>query len=274
MSKRSSNRTTKPERSALVKLPASTPNLSLRELGLWKDYFVEISAPRVCTLPISIKQKDERPSKLLENFKNYYISNQVQITEHDTTIYVLRTYSGISVRSEYRIVDCFRLSDTKDSDFPKAIIALHYVKTPENDEPYLDRTLFVEEPLKADSKSSPVRGQQLGERFLLVAEDLEKEISYRFYVPGGQKSGPLYGQYVQDDALGSVDIEQLDQGRGRYKSTAVVWRKWEPLEDPGTEEWKGNNVALSRIVEERQLYVKPLLESHESSAGMRNSGRE
>ncbi|KAF5869298.1 uncharacterized protein Bfra_011105 [Botrytis fragariae] len=123
----------------------------------------------------------------------------------------------------------------------------------------------------------------------LIAEDLEEEISCRFYVPGGQKSGPLYGQYFQDDALGSIDIEQLDQERGRYKSIAVVWRKWgPPLEDLGTEErkhepplrklttekWKRNNIALRHIVEERQLYVQSLLESHGISVGMKHRGRE
>lgn len=51
-------------------------------------------------------------------------------------------------------------------------------------------------------------------------------------MPGGQNSGPLEGQYVQYDTLGSVDIEKLDQGRGLCKSTAVVWRKWaRPLQD-------------------------------------------
>ncbi|TGO49295.1 hypothetical protein BCON_0214g00110 [Botryotinia convoluta] len=229
MTNRYSIRVTNPERSALVKFPTSTPKLSAREPGLWKDYFQDPSAARLCTPSSRLKQKDVQNSQLLEGFKNYYISNQVEITDHDTILYVVRTDSGMSVKSEYHIVECLRLSDTIDSGLPEAIIALYYVKTPENHKPYLDRALFVKEPLKADPKNSPARGRQLGARFLSISEGLEEENSYRFYVPCGQNSGPLYGQYVQDDdALGSVDIEKLDQGRGRYKSTAVVWRKWEP----------------------------------------------
>ncbi|TGO25089.1 hypothetical protein BPAE_0088g00420 [Botrytis paeoniae] len=288
MTKRSSNRNTKPERPALAKPPTSNPKLSAKELGLWKYYFQDPSAPRLYTPPTSTTKEYVQHLELLENFKNYYISNQVEITEYDTIIYVLRTYSGMSVRSEYNIVDCLRLLDPKFSGFPEAIVALYHVKTPENDKPYVDRALSVMEPLKAVPKNSPAKEQQLGARFLSIAEDLEEEVSCRFYVPGGQNSGPLYGQYVQDDALSSIDVEQLDQGRGRYKSTAVVWRKWgPPLEDLGTEErkrepplqkltteeWKRNNIALRHIVDERRLYVKYLLEYHESSAGMIHRGR-
>ncbi|TGO15552.1 hypothetical protein BTUL_0039g00700 [Botrytis tulipae] len=222
MTERSSNRTTDRERSALVKLPTSTPEFSARELGLWKDYFENPSAPRLCTSQTSIQQKDKRPSELLETFKNYYTSNQIEITDHDTILYITRTYSGMSVRSEYNIVECFRLSDTISFGLPKAIVALYYARTPENAKSYLDGALFVKEPLEADSRNPPPGGWQLGARFLSIAEDLEEEISYRFYVPGGQNSGPLDGQYVQDDEMGSVGIEKFDQGRGSGKGRAEL----------------------------------------------------
>ncbi|KAF7940794.1 uncharacterized protein EAE97_006980 [Botrytis byssoidea] len=182
----------------------------------------------------------------------------------------------MSTRSEYNIVESFRLLDTISSGLPKAIVALCYSRTPENGKSYLDRALFVKELLEADPKTSSAGGRQLGARFLSIAEDLEEEISYRFYVPGGQNSGPLYGEYVQGDELGSVGIEKFDQGRGLCKSTAVVWRKWEPLKDLERDErnsCKRDNIALKHIVQERRLYVKNLLKSHESSVGMNHRGR-
>ncbi|KAF7896160.1 hypothetical protein EAF00_006175 [Botryotinia globosa] len=179
----------------------------------------------------------------------------------------------MSVRSEYRIVECFRLSDTISSGLPKAIVALSYVRTPENGKSYLDRALFVKEPLKADSRNSRPGERQLGARFLSIAEDLEEEISYRFYVPGGQNSGPLYGQYVQGDELGSVGIEKLGQRRGSCNSTAVVWRKWEPLKDLERDELKRDSIALKLIEQQRRLYLENLLESLESSVGKKHRGR-
>ncbi|KAM0165335.1 hypothetical protein ACHAPG_000003 [Botrytis cinerea] len=229
--------------------------------------------PRLRTPSTHLEQKTVNHSQLLEDFKNYYISNQVEITEHDTILHVIRTYHGMSVKSEYHIVECLHLSDTTIPGLPKAIVALYHVKTPENEKPYLDRALFVQELSKTDSIASPARGQRPKARFLSIAEDLEEEISYRFYVPGGQNSGPLYGQYIQDNALDSVDIEQLDQGRVLCKSTAVVWRKREPLQHLRREEWERNNIALRRVVEERRLCVKYLEESHESSVAMRHRGR-
>ncbi|TGO35000.1 hypothetical protein BHYA_0174g00260 [Botrytis hyacinthi] len=216
------NWTTDRERSAPVKLPTSTPKLSARELGVWKDYFQDPSAPRLCSPQTSIRQKNKRPSELLENFKNYYVNNQVEITDHDTILHITRTYSGMSIRSECHIVEYLRLSDAISSGIPEAIIALYYIRNPENGKSYLNRALFIKGPLKADSRNSSPGGRQLGARFLSIAEDLEEEISHRFYVPGGQNSGPLYGQYVQDDALGSVNIEKLDQGRGSGKGPAEL----------------------------------------------------
>ena len=273
MSDRFSNRVRNPDQSAQIKLPTSTPKLSARELGLWKDYFQYPSDPRLRTPSTHLEQKTVNHSQLLEDFKNYYIRNQVEITEHDTILHVIRTHHGMSVKSEYHIVECLHLSATTIPGLPKAIVALYHVKTPENEKPYLDRALFVQELSKTDSIASPARGQRPKARFLSIAEDLEEEISYRFYVPGSQNSGPLYGQYIQDDALGSVDIEQLDQERVLCKSTAVVWRKREPLQHLRREEWERNNIALRRVVEERRLYVKYLEESHESSVAMRHRRR-
>ncbi|TGO87287.1 hypothetical protein BPOR_0236g00100 [Botrytis porri] len=214
--------TRNPERSALVKPPTSTPKLSAKEPGLWINYFRDPSAPRLCPPPTSVTKEDAEHFNLLQTIKNYYMSHQVEITDNDTIIHVLHTYSEVLVRSEYRTVDCFRLSNIKNSGFPNAIVALYHVKTPEIGEPYFDRALFVQEPLKKVLKNSPAKEQQLKARFLSIAEDLEEEISRRFYVPSGQNGGPLYGQYVQKEELGSVDIKQVDQGRGRYKSTAVI----------------------------------------------------
>ncbi|TEY38148.1 hypothetical protein BOTCAL_0494g00020 [Botryotinia calthae] len=102
MSNRSSNRVRNPEQSAQIKLPTSTPKLSARELELWKGYFQYPSGPGFCTPSIQLEKKDIRHSQLLEYFKNYHISNQVEITEHDTILHIIRTNHGIRVFTPVR----------------------------------------------------------------------------------------------------------------------------------------------------------------------------
>ncbi|KAF7946584.1 hypothetical protein EAE96_009579 [Botrytis aclada] len=103
MTDRFLNRSTNPKRSALMKFSTPRPKLSARQLELWLNYFQNPSAPTSSNPPVSDQQKDGHHPQLLEEFKNYYMSNQVEITDHDTIIYILRTYSGMSVRSEYRL---------------------------------------------------------------------------------------------------------------------------------------------------------------------------